>query len=307
MENNQHPQPEIGGRFERRETPSPGQSEATAWPRVENAEKCRDLMERNLAIDQALRQTETENRRLAAQLTEAEDMLREMARGHAEFLSMLVHEFRNPLTPILTSTQLLKRHGLERPDFLESATASIERQVRQLSQMFGDLSDFSRFGQGTIELNLEILELGPLAARVAEAWRPQIEKRRQALRVELLSEPVYVRGDSIRLPRAIESLLAHASRFTPAGGTIRVGLDIEGRFVNLGIRGGSIGIDPAHLDRVFEPCARFEPPLHGGKHEGMGIGLALAKHYARMHGGDILAHGADEGGEFVVCLPLVEV
>lgn len=266
--------------------------------------ECRILRERIKLSEQARQRVEAENRRLEALLAGHGAVA--PGPNYADFLSVLVHEFRNPLTPILTSAQLLKRYGSARPELLESATGSIERQVRQLSQMIADLSDFSRMERCRLELNLESLDVVALIDRVVETWGPCMAKRRQSLWVEWSRQPLRIQADPSRLGRAIEILLAHASRYTPAEGSVRLGLELDGRSLGVVVHSGAMGLDPARMDQIFEPFAPLDPPLHGGKHEGMGIALALAKYYAELHGGSIRAEstGVGTGGRFVIGLPI---
>lgn len=269
-------------------------------------EECHVLRERIRLSEQARQRAEAENRRLAGLLAGSGGVALE-AGHYADFLSVLVHEFRNPLTPILTSAQLLKRYGMARPELLESAAGSIERQVRQLSQMIADLSDFSRMEQGRLELNLESLDAVALTHHAAETGRQLLAKRRQSLRVELPPpESWSLQADPVRLGRVLEILLAHASRYTPAEGEVRLGLWREGRGVSWTVRAEAMGLAPPRLEHLFEPFIPLDPPLHGGKHEGMGIALALARCYAGLHGGSLGAEVADTGpgGRFVLALPL---
>jgi len=267
-------------------------------------EECRVLRERIRLSEQARQRAEAENRRLAGLLADSGGTGLE-ARHYADFLSVLVHEFRNPLTPILTSAQLLKRYGMARPELLESAAGSIERQVRQLSQMIADLSDFSRMEQGRLELNLESLDAVALTRHATETWRQHLAKRRQSLKVELPPESWSVQADPVRLGRTLEILLAHASRYTPAEGEVRLWLRRDGRCVSWGVQAEAMGLAPARLEHLFEPFVPFDPPLHGGKHEGMGIALALARCYTGLQGGSLRAEvvGAGPGGCFLLVLP----
>jgi signal transduction histidine kinase len=274
---------------------------------AESLEQSRTLRERLAAAEQSRQQAEAERDQLARALAAAQEPLREAGRLQAQLVSALVHELRNPLNPILTSAQLLRRRGRERPDLLESATASIERQVRRMSQLIWDVSDFSRIGQGGVEPRLEPVDLAALAARAAEGWSPQAAGRQQALSVDLPGEPLPAQADAARLERMVELLLAYASMRTPAGGSIRMALAGEGSdAVLVGVRHSGAGIAAPLLERAFEPFAELGPPLHGSLHEGLGIGLALAKHYAEIHGGTVAALGGDEAQDagFLVRLPL---
>jgi PAS domain S-box-containing protein len=240
-------------------------------------------------------------------MKEAEESLREADRKKDEFLAILAHELRNPLAPILTSAQLLKRRGLERPDLLESATGSIERQVKHLSRLINDLSDISRIARGKVELHPEIIDLNTVIAQAVETCRPVVETHRQNLTVEGSGTHLRVRADPARLGQVVGNLLANATKFTPPEGKIRLSVGrSDGRAV-ISVRDDGIGIDTAGLDKIFEPFVQVERSVHR-EQNGLGIGLALAKRLMELHGGDIAVHSAGKGrgSEFTVRLPLVE-
>lgn len=242
----------------------------------------------------------TERRSVEAALQEAD-------RRKDEFLAVLAHELRNPLAPILTSAQLLRRRGLERPDLMESATASIERQVKHLSRLINDLSDVSRVARGMVELKSEILSLESVVSQALETCRPTIDKQRQELFIDLPEEPVYVRADPTRLAQIVGNLLINAAKFTPGGGNIHltVSRDDGAKQAVISVRDEGIGIDPAKLDAIFESFVQMGRPLHPS-HSGLGIGLTLARRLARMQGGEVSAYsaGPGKGSEFTIRLPL---
>ncbi|MGZ8216963.1 PAS domain S-box protein [Methylomagnum sp.] len=242
----------------------------------------------------------TERKRVGEALQEAD-------RRKDEFLAVLAHELRNPLAPILTSAQLLRRRGLERPDLMESATASIERQVKHLSRLIGDLSDISRIARGMIELKPEILNLDAVVSQAVEVCRPMMDKQRQELFLDLPEEPLHVQADPARLAQVIGNLLVNAAKFTPAGGNIHltVGCDDSGRQAVISVRDEGVGIDPNKLEAIFDSFVQLERPQHPG-HSGLGIGLALARRLMRMQGGEVSAYsaGPGKGSQFTIRLPL---
>jgi signal transduction histidine kinase len=222
----------------------------------------------------------TERKRVGEALQEAD-------RRKDEFLAVLAHELRNPLAPILTSAQLLRRRGLERPELIESASASIERQVKHLSRLIGDLSDISRIARGMIELKPEVLSLDAVVSQAVEVCRPVIDRQKQELFLDLPEEPVYSLADPARLAQVVGNLLINAAKFTPAGGNIYLTVSrAEGnpRLAVISVRDEGVGIDPAKLDAIFDSFVQLERPLHPG-HSGLGIGLALARRLTRMQGG----------------------
>ena len=236
---------------------------------------------------------------------EAEEAMREMDRKKDEFIGLLAHELRNPLAPILTSAQLLKRRGSERPELIESAADSIERQVKHLTRLINDLLDVSRIARGKLKLSFEVADMASAIAQAIEACRPVIEKNRQELVLKGTDQPLRLWGDPARLSQIVANLLMNAAKFTPVSGRIELAMNQAEKEVSIRIRDNGIGIEPDELDHIFEPFVQFERPLHSG-HGGLGIGLALVKSLVEMHGGQISAAsaGKNQGSEFSIRLPL---
>ena len=242
-----------------------------------------------------------------SQVIEAEEALREAGRRKDEFIALLAHELRNPLAPILTSAQLLKRRGSERPELIASATESIERQVRYLTRLINDLLDISRVARGKLNLNFEMTDMASIVAHAIELCRPVIDKNQQELVLSGTDQSLYLWGDPARLSQIIANLLMNAAKFTPVGGRIELAVRRREREVSIKVQDNGIGIEPDALEHIFEPFVQFERPLHDG-HSGLGVGLALVKSLVEMHGGriSVASHGKHRGSEFWVRLPLYD-
>ncbi|CAL1241237.1 sensor histidine kinase [Candidatus Methylocalor cossyra] len=225
-----------------------------------------------------------------------------------EFLARLAHELRNPLSPILTAAQLLRRRALERPDLLESATGHIERQVKHLSRLIDHLSDIARVLRGTLDLKLETLAVDAVIPKALETVQPLLDKNRQTLSIELPETPLRVHADPARLAQSLGQILLNAAKFTPAEGNIQLGVRRDGHQAAIHVRDPGIGIDADALEAIFEPFAQFDRPLHPGTGNGLGLGLTLARGLLELQGGTLAAHsaGKGQGSEFVVRLPLAE-
>jgi PAS domain S-box-containing protein len=240
---------------------------------------------------------------------EVEEALREADRRKDEFIALLAHELRNPLAPILTSAQLLKRRGSERPELIESATESIERQVKYLTRLINDLLDISRVARGKLKLSFEVTDMAAVIAHAVEVCRPAIEKNQQELVHTGTGQPLYLWGDPARLSQIIANLLMNAAKFTPSNGRIELAMERKGPELRIQVRDNGIGIEPDALEHIFEPFVQYDRPLHNGHSGlGLGVGLALVKSLVEMHGGriSVASPGKDQGTEFSIRLPLFD-
>ncbi|MGH9767788.1 MAG: hybrid sensor histidine kinase/response regulator [Blastocatellia bacterium] len=236
-----------------------------------------------------------------------EEALKEADRRKDEFLAMLAHELRNPLTPIRNAAQVLKL--LDAPGAgakAEWAREVIERQTQQLSHLVDDLLDVSRITQGKITLSHEPLDLASVVARAVEISRPLIDARRHDLSVSLPPEPLRVEGDLTRLSQVVANLLNNAAKYTEEGGKIRLTVSREDGRIALRVRDTGVGIAPEVLSHVFDLFAQAKRSLDRSE-GGLGLGLTLVRRLVEMHGGAVEAHspGLGQGSEFVVRLPLL--
>ncbi|WP_058643320.1 hybrid sensor histidine kinase/response regulator [Pseudacidovorax intermedius] len=247
-----------------------------------------------------------DNVRLLAQARAAQKQAEDANQAKDEFLAMLGHELRNPLAPIALALQLVQRRD---PQAFVRERQIIERQVRHLSRMVDDLLDVSRIVSGKIVLRPEALDLRDVVARALELTLPALQQRGEMPQVRLPAEPVPVQGDALRLAQIVGNLLNNAAKFTDPGKAIRVGLAVEGEAPQaqavLQVIDEGIGIDAALLPRVFERFVQAHQPLQRAA-GGLGLGLAIARSLAQLHGGSILARseGPGRGSTFELRLPL---
>lgn len=233
----------------------------------------------------------------------AEAALRRADRQKDEFLATLAHELRNPLAPIRTAVELIRRRN-PADSTVQRARAVIERQVTHLSRLVDDLLDVSRVTLGTIELRQAPLDLGAVATEAAESISASVETAGLTLEHRIDHPSPQVHGDAVRLSQCILNLLNNAVKFTPRGGHIvlRVGQDGPMAFVE--VTDDGIGISRANLERIFELFVQERPSgFHGST--GLGIGLALTRKLVELHGGTVRASsaGPDCGSTFRVELP----
>jgi PAS domain S-box-containing protein len=222
-------------------------------------------------------------------------------RAKDEFMAMLGHELRNPLSPILTALQMMKLrgdqvHGKER--------AIIERQVRHLARLVDDLLDVSRITQGKIELHRDRVELSAIVAQAVEVASPLFEERVHRLFTDV-PDDLSVLGDEHRLTQVLSNLLTNAAKYTPPGGRIDVIARAENGNAVITVKDTGKGIPPDLLSRVFDLFVQgYRTPERSGG--GLGLGLSIVRMLVSMHGGQVSASsdGPGKGSAFTVTLPL---
>jgi signal transduction histidine kinase len=227
---------------------------------------------------------------------------READQRKDEFLAILGHELRHPLSPIVTALSLMK---LREPRVFERERAIMERQVGHLSRLVDDLLDVSRITRGKIQIEQERVDLHGVVARAVEMIAPQFERRGQHVMIVSSAEPLTVQGDAMRLEQVVTNLLTNAAKYTDPGGRIRVTLAGDSGQAELRVSDSGMGIAPEILPRVFEAFVQDQASLDRA-HGGLGLGLSIVRRLVEMHGGTVAAHseGRGRGSEFVVRLPL---
>jgi len=220
-----------------------------------------------------------------------------------EFLAMLGHELRNPLSPIKAALQLQALPGLD-DDAYRRARDIMHRQVDHLTRLVDDLLDVSRISAGKITLNTELLEVAPLIQRAVELCEPMMRAKEQQLTIELPAQPLYVRGDLQRLTQVVGNVLNNAAKYTQRGGAIRVSAARQGAQIDITVDDNGMGIAPAFLPRIFDVFAQSDRTLARSE-GGLGIGLTLVRSLVEQHGGSVTVSsaGLNQGSTFRIALP----
>jgi signal transduction histidine kinase len=224
----------------------------------------------------------------------------EANRAKDEFLAMLGHELRNPLAPIATALHLMDLRGGEH---FAKERAIIGRQVKHLVRLVDDLLEVSRITRGKIALKSVTVDLADTINSALEMTSPLIEQRGHHLAVEL-GAGLVVLGDPSRLAQIFANLITNAAKYTPAGGQISISaLHVEHEIV-VRVRDTGVGIGDELLRQVFEPFVQERQPIDRSE-GGLGLGLAIVRSLAVLHGGSVSASsdGPNLGSEFVVRLP----
>jgi len=235
----------------------------------------------------------------------AETELQEAGRRKDEFLAMLSHELRNPLAPIRTALEVIRRIAPPDPK-LERASDIMVRQVRQMTRLIDELLDVARISQGKIVLAREKVDLNAVISQSVETAQPLMDARDQTLRVVPLSEPMYLQGDFARLAQIVSNLLNNASKYSERGTSIELHASFDGQGAVIRIRDHGMGIDAQLLPRIFDLFTQGTRGLDRAQ-GGLGVGLTLARRLAEMHGGRLEAasEGVGRGSEFTLRLPCV--
>jgi PAS domain S-box-containing protein len=246
----------------------------------------------------------SDRRRAEAALQRANARLVEADRHKDEFLGILSHELRNPLAPIWNSIYILD-HSEPGGEQARRAREVIARQAGHLGRLVDDLLDVTRIANGKIDLRRTRLDLAELVRRTGEDHRALLEQHGVALALELPAAPVWVDGDVTRLAQVVANLLQNSAKFTGSGGRVTLSIAAAGGEAEIRVRDTGTGIEPALLEQVFEPFTQGAQGL-ARTAGGLGLGLALVKGLAAVHGGRVAARseGPGRGTEFVVTLPV---
>ena len=246
-------------------------------------------------------------------MKEAEAALLELDRGKNEFLAMLAHELRNPLSGVRNASRLLSDAHNE--TVVGQAREIIDRQTTHMVRMIDDLLDVSRITQGKIHLRFEPVDLVAVLKECIESGAEERRKLDQALTVSLPQAPVWVEGDAMRLDQIVSNLLGNASKFTRPGGKIWLTLGVEeakgdrGASAVIRVRDNGAGIEPSLLPRIFDLFVQSDQVGDSTRTRtgiGIGLGLTLAKRLVELHEGsiEVFSAGSGMGSEFIVRLPL---
>jgi len=233
------------------------------------------------------------------------DGLAEANRNKEEFMALLSHELRSPLSPIRNALDVLRQMKTNDP-IIAQAGSIIDRQVGVMVRLVDDLLDIGRITKGKLRLTKEQVELRTVANDAAEAVRPFMDARKHDFSVSLPTAPIWVEADPARIEQVVVNLLNNAAKYTEAGGLIRMTVGQEGTEAVIRVRDNGVGITPELLPHIFELFTQVDGSL-GRSYGGLGIGLALARNLVEMHEGRLQASsaGLGKGCEFTIKLPLL--
>jgi PAS domain S-box-containing protein len=243
---------------------------------------------------------------IARDITErrrVEEERREADRRKDEFLGMLGHELRNPLSAIMSAGEVMKQR-VDDPQ-LKKIVEVVRRQTRALSRMVDDLLDVSRVTLGKIELRREPMLLCTAVTRAVDTVGEAAKRAGLRLDADVSDVDVWVHADPTRLEQVLVNLLNNAIKFTPPGGQVSLACAQEGDEAVVTVRDTGLGMPASLVPHVFELFVQGDRSLDRSR-SGLGIGLSLVQRIVTMHGGSVTAHsaGPGEGSTFTVRLPV---
>lgn len=223
-------------------------------------------------------------------------------RSKDEFLAMLGHELRNPLSAIASGVEVLKRVRGD-SETAQNALHIIGRQTRHLAHMMDDLLDVARVMTGRVSLTRNAIDLGALVERVIATLQISGEFNEHRLTTDIRS--VWVSANATRMEQVASNLLVNAIKYTPPGGQIAVCVRPVDDTAAFEVHDTGVGIPPDRLDRVFDLFVQGERSLDR-RAGGLGVGLTLVRRLVELHEGSVVATNADPGTIMTVRLPLIE-
>jgi PAS domain S-box-containing protein len=235
------------------------------------------------------------------QLEAAKEAAEAASRAKDRFLSVLSHELRTPLTPVLATLSLMEQRANLDPE-TRAEIEMLRRNIEAEARLVDDLLDLTRISRGKIQLHFEIVDAHAAVRNTLTMFQPDMDAKSLEASVALRAREHHVWADPGRLQQIVMNLVSNAVKFTNEGGTIslRSSNDANGRLV-LEVRDTGIGMDPAVLQRLFEPFEQVDQTTTR-RFGGLGLGLSIARSLMQMHNGTIHAHseGVGKGSTFTI-------
>jgi signal transduction histidine kinase len=242
----------------------------------------------------------------AKAVREREQRLREADQAKDDFLAMLGHELRNPLSALSSASQVLQFAGRDGGEETWSQVIPIvDRQVRHMARMVDDLLDAARVTTGKVLLDRRPLSLADTVTHAIEDMRAAGVLESHDLSLD--TSPVWVEADEPRIHQIVSNVVSNALKYTPARGCIDVRVFRRGGLAIVDVSDTGVGLSADEVPRVFDLFWQGEQALDRTG-SGLGVGLTLVRNLAQLHGGDVSAHseGAGRGSRFTISIPAIE-
>lgn len=230
--------------------------------------------------------------------------LKKLERLRSEFVANVSHELKTPLTLIKGFAETLGDGAINDAEKAKKFLGIIQKHAQHLENLVDDLLSLSAIESKEVIFNFEKTEIEPLLQTTVSLYKEQIRQRQQLIFINVAPNLPVIFVDQFRLGQVFANLLNNAIKFTPTGGTIRINAYKDGEFVRIEFKDSGIGIEPQHIERIFE---RFYRVDKGRSRElgGTGLGLAIVKHIVQSHNGKVTVESElEKGSTFSVFLPL---
>jgi signal transduction histidine kinase len=237
------------------------------------------------------------------ELQKAKQALEEKDRQKDQFIAVLAHELRNPLSAIRTSAYALRRLNLQ-DDRAAPLVERVDRQSTAIARMLEDLLDASRIAFGKVSVQIEPLDLRGLLSEALDEHEQHAREAGLQLTSDISGDTCIVNADRVRLRQIVDNLLSNSIKFTPAGGHVTLTLVVENETAAVSVRDTGIGFESAFAEKLFEPFVQQEQG-RARSAGGLGLGLAIAALLARLQNGSLSAVSAGEGrgATFTLTIP----
>lgn len=263
-----------------------------------------EIVQRSYELDKVHRELQSAN----AELSEYARKARHAAESKDQFLAMLGHELRNPLSAMASALQLW---NIGHPDEArqQGLLAVLQRQVTNLTRLVDDLLEMSRIDRGAVALQLAPLDLRDIAENAMHAVRQMLDQHRLSMSVQITPGNFTAIGDATRLEQALTNLLSNAVKFSAPGGQVALSLASDTArqgWAQIVVKDNGRGIPADKLDAIFDMFVQVDPGMDRAR-GGLGIGLALVRAIVQLHGGTVHAAspGIGQGSSFIIALPLL--
>ena len=239
------------------------------------------------------------------ELERAKRALEEKDRQKDQFIAVVGHELRNPLSTVRSAAYAMRL--MELPDPAARLVERLERQTTAMARMLDDLLEASSLALGKVSVQVELVALLELLKDVVDEQQPRAQEARLHLVAQLAGKPCFVKADRVRLRQILDNLLSNAVKFTPAGGTIELSFEQEAGYAVVTVRDSGIGFDAEFAGKLFEPLTQEAQGPHRSA-GGLGLGLAIASRLAKLQGASLSAKsaGVNKGALFTLRIPVAD-
>jgi signal transduction histidine kinase/DNA-binding response OmpR family regulator len=249
--------------------------------------------------------TALDRRRLMEQLRDSNQKLQEASKHKSMFLANMSHELRTPLNAIIGFSELLSD---AMPEQFDDATrrrflSQIVTSGKHLLSLINDILDLSKVEAGQMELRIEAVSIPEVVEQVMRTVEPLVAKKGIELQADAAGGGM-LRADTGKVKQMLLNLVSNAIKFTPEGGSITISAARAPRAVQISVADSGIGIAEADQAQIFQEFHQVDGGP-GRRHEGTGLGLALTRRFAALHGGDVKFRSkVGRGSVFTLTLPL---